>query len=495
MRFSFLVKAVLATALVTAFDRLLPGDMAGAVVGGFGAAWLIGLVTTRADVRRNHRACIALVAAALFVTSLIDDPGPLGWTMFWCALSIAALLPRTARFDDAWRWAARLGLHAVSSGVQPIRDFRLALRRPRAQQLGVRAVLAILAFPLIGGGLFLALFAAANPVIANALSAIRLPSLWQVLIWLIVGCGVWPSLRPHPMVLRVAARLPDPEPALPGTSLPSVLIALALFNALFAIQNALDIAFLWSGGPLPTGMTQTEYVHRGAYPLIVTALIAGVIALAMLRPGSASERHPWARRMVVLWVAQNLILVASSVWRTIDYIQTSMLTEWRIAALAWMALVAFGLGTIGWRIIKGRSARWLVNGNAAAALVVLTPCAFIDLGAIATDWNVRHQAPAAIDLCYLKEVGHGALLPLIKLERRPMDAATRDRVHYVRELLLGRLDARQSHWQTWTPRGARRLAQAKAALGSAFHPIWPIDGDNGRACDGSRYQPATTTQP
>ncbi len=495
MRYSFLLKAAVAAALVIAYDWLLPGDMAGAVVGGFGAAWLIGLVAARADVRRDHRACIALAAAALFVTSLIDDPGPLGWTMFWCALSIAPLLPRTARFDDAWCWAARLGLHAVSSGVQPIRDLRLGLRRPRAQRRGVRAMLAILAFPLIGGGLFLALFAAANPVIANALAAIRLPPLWRVLVWTIVGFGVWPSLRPHPMTLRVAARLPDPEPVLPGTSLPSVLIALALFNALFAIQNALDIAFLWSGGPLPTGMTQTEYVHRGAYPLIVTALIAGVMALAMLRPGSTSEQHPWARRMVVLWVAQNLILVASSVWRTIDYIETSMLTEWRIAALAWMALVAFGLGTIGWRIIKGRSARWLVNGNAAAALVVLTPCTFIDLGAIAADRNVRHQAPAAIDLCYLNEVGDGALFPLIGLEHRPMDAATRDRVHYVRELLLGRLDARQSHRKTWTPRGARRLAQAKAALGSAFHPIWPIDGDNGRACDGSRYQPATTTQP
>jgi hypothetical protein len=490
MRFSFLFKAFIAAALVMAFDRLLPLGMAGAVVGAFAAAWLIGLATARADVRRDHRARVALMVAALFVTSLINDPGALGWTMFWGALSLAALLPRTARFDGAWRWAARLLLHGISSAVRPIHDLQRRHRRPHGHRRGVRATLAILAFPFIGGALFLALLAAANPLIAEALATIRLPSLWQVVVWIIVGCGVWPSLRPHPPVLRLAARLPEPEPRLPGTSLPSVLIALALFNALFAIQNALDIAFLWSNGPLPTGMTQTEYVHRGAYPLIVTALIAGVMALAMLRPGSASERHPLARRMVVLWVAQNLILVASSVWRTIDYIETSMLTEWRIAALAWMALVAFGLGTIGWRIMKGRSARWLVNVNVAASLVVLTPCAFLDLGAIAARWNVRHQAPAAIDLCYLNEVDDGALLPLIELERRPMDGATRERVHYIRELLLGRLDARQGHWQTWTPRGARRLAQAKAALGAAFHPIWPIDGDNGRACDGARYQPA-----
>ncbi|WP_156025984.1 DUF4153 domain-containing protein [Sphingomonas phyllosphaerae] len=493
MRYSFLVKACVTAGLVLAFDRLFPGEMAVSAIGVFAAAWLIGLVAVRADVRRDLRALVAVLAAALFATALIDDPGPLAWTMFWCALSVASLIPRTVRFDDAWRWAARLVVHAASSAVRPWRDLRQGLRRPRGKRRGARATLAILAFPLIGGALFLGLFAAANPLIADALAAIELPSLWQVVIWAIVGCGIWPSLRPHPAVLRVATRLPDPEPVLPGTSLPSVLIALALFNALFAVQNALDIAFLWSGGPLPAGMTQTGYVHRGAYPLIVTALIAGVMALAMLRPGSASEQHPWARRMVVLWVAQNLILVASSVWRTIDYIEASMLTEWRIAALAWMALVALGLATICWRIIKRRSARWLVNWNAAAALAVLTPCTFLDLGAIAAEWNVRHRAPAAIDLCYLATVGDGALLPMIQLERRPMDATTRAGVHFYREWLLGRLHARQSAWQTWTPRGARRLTQAKAALGRSYHPAWPVNGDNGRPCDA--YQSTTTTMP
>ncbi|MEH3103790.1 MAG: DUF4173 domain-containing protein [Sphingomonas phyllosphaerae] len=485
MRYSFLIKSVVAVALVLAFDRLFPSDMAGSAIGAFAGAWLIGVIATRSDVRRDLRALVAVLAAALFVTALIDDPGPLAWTMFWCALSIAALMPRTARFDDAWRWAARLAIHAASSAARPLRDLRQGLRRPRGKRRGVRATLAILAFPLVGGALFLGLFAAANPLIADALAAIRLPSLWQVAIWTIVGCGSWPGLRPHPAATRLAARLPDPEPVLPGTSLPSVLIALALFNTLFAVQNALDVAFLWSGGPLPTGVSQTEYVHRGAYPLIVTALIAGVMALAMLRPGSASERHPWARRMVVLWVAQNLILVASSVWRTIDYIQTSMLTEWRIAALAWMALVALGLATICRRIIEGRSARWLVNGNAAAALVVLTPCTFLDLGAIAAAWNVRHQTPAAVDLCYLNEVGDGALLPILELERQPTDAATRDRIRYVRHELYVNLEERQGNWRSWTPRGARRLARARAALAARSWPQPPNDARVWRGCDGA----------
>lgn len=495
MRFSFLCKIAIVIALVVLFDRLFPDSFSGARIGGFAGVWLMGLVLGRGDVRRNKRAWIALAVAALFTGSLFDDPGPLAWALFWCALSVAVLLPKVSGFDDAWHWGARLMIHAVGGIGKPFADLRRFGRSRQRKRANAGSVMAMLGLPLVGGALFVTLFAAANPLIAQTLAAIRLPSVWQILLWTFVAVCVWPSLRPHRSVMRLAARLPDPEPVLPGTSLPSVLIALALFNAIFAVQNALDIAFLWSGGALPAGMTQTEYVHRGAYPLIGTALIAGVMALAMLRPGSASAHHPWARRLVTLWVVQNLVLVASSILRTIDYIEASMLTAWRIAAFAWMALVALGLVLICWRILRGRSARWLINWNAFAAAVVLTVCSFVDLGALAASWNVRQQAPAAIDLCYIGQVGDGALLPLIALEHRRMDAVTRDRVRYARDLIFTDLSARQDSWTEWTPRGARRLARATAMLGP--NPARPlaVEQPAWRNCDGSIEHPAPPAQP
>ena len=489
MRHRFLIKCATVVALVTLFDRLFPNALAGAGIGIFAVAWLIGLSVARADVRASRLARCALAATAVFAAALVDDPGPLAWMLFWSALSAAALLPKAVAFDDAWHWGARLVLHALTGIAKPFADLRRLARRRQGARTSPAALAGLLALPLVGGAAFLILFAAANPLIEQALAAIRLPRLDRLLLWTVVALCLWPSLRPHAAVMRVAARLPDPEPSLPGTSLPSVLIALALFNAIFAVQNALDIAFLWSGGALPAGMTQTEYVHRGAYPLIVTALIAGVMALAMLRPGSASERHPLARRLVTLWVAQNLILVASSALRTIDYIDASMLTGWRIAALAWMALVALGLVLIGWRILAGRSARWLINWNALAAAMVLTVCTFVDLGAVAAAWNVRAREPRTIDLCYLHEVGDGALVPLIRLERRPMDAAMRDRVRYVREQLFGELRSAQARRDGWTPRGARRLAAAKALLGAHPPPSLPIMPTYWRDCEGRLHHP------
>ena len=473
MRFSFLSKIAAMVAVVLLFHWLFPDGFEGARVGALAAAWLALLVAVRHDVRRSRAAWGAVGAATLFAALLVDDPGLLPWAMFWAALSVAALLPRAGAFDDAWRWAARLVVHGLSTPFALPFDLK-RMGAVRGRGLSPVRVAAVLALPILGSILFLTLFASANPLIENAFTGIDLPEPWQLTLWLVVALTAWPAFRPHGAVLRIAAWLPDPEPRIPGTSLPSVILALVVFNLIFAVQNALDIAFLWSGAGLPDGMTPAAYAHRGAYPLIVTACAAGFLALAMLRQGSASASHRWARRLVTLWVVQNLVLVASSVLRTLDYIDESMLTAWRIAALLWMALVALGLVLIAWRILGGKSARWLVNANALAAGTVLSVCSVVDLGAAAAAYNVQAKRPEAVDLCYLRMVGDGALLPVIALERRPMPAETRERVRFVRQMLYADLTWRQSHWGSWTPRGSRRLAAARARLGNAIAgPVEP----------------------
>lgn len=94
---------------------------------------------------------------------------------------------------------------------------------------------------------------------------------------------------------------------------------------------------------MPKGVTLAEYAHRGAYPLIVTALLAALFVIVTLRPGSSTAAMPAIRKLVVLWIAQNIVLVGSSIVRTFDYVEAYSLTILRISALAWMVLVAVGL--------------------------------------------------------------------------------------------------------------------------------------------------------
>ena len=58
-----------------------------------------------------------------------------------------------------------------------------------------------------------------------------------------------------------------------------------VFNGLFAVQNGLDVAYLWNGAALPDGLTFAAYAHQSVYPLIATTLLAAVFVLVAFKPG------------------------------------------------------------------------------------------------------------------------------------------------------------------------------------------------------------------
>ena len=70
----------------------------------------------------------------------------------------------------------------------------------------------------------------------------------------------------------------------------TILRSLILFNLLFAVQTALDVIYLWGNAKLPDDITYASYAHRGAYPLILTALLAAGFVLAAMRPGGPAEK-------------------------------------------------------------------------------------------------------------------------------------------------------------------------------------------------------------
>jgi hypothetical protein len=495
-RFSFLRKIVLAAALVALADHLFFLQRVGSTLGLFAAALLTAILVTAPGIGRNRPALIAAAAALLFVAVLGDDPSILAAFLFLGATALAALLPRSKAFDDGWRWTKRLLLHSILSLIAPLLDWgRLRAARRRRGPARIAAALPLLALPILGTALFLALFSAANPLIADAfgrldlLAAVGGFSVVRLFFWLPVTILVWSLLRP-PRILLAPRTVREGPLSLPGVSPASIALSLAAFNVVFAVQNGLDIAFLWSGAPLPGDMSLAEYAHRGAYPLIATALLAGMFVLVTLSPGTPTARSPLVRRLVYAWIAQNIVLVASTMLRTLDYIEAYSLTRFRIAALIWMALVAIGLVLICVRLWRGKSGPWLINANLAAALIALSVCSAIDLGAVAARWNVRHArevggAGVRLDLCYLNELGPSALLPLIELESRPIGPRFRERVSWTRNLIMDRLATSQGDWHGWTSRNARRSAEAKRLVAGRRLPRFSADI---RGCDGRRVR-------
>ena len=448
---------------------------------GLAIAAVLGL--TRPAVRRDRRALLALALALTAAFAMVWDAAPLPFLLFWISLGLATLLPGTAAFDDGWRWFQRLFVHGLKSLVGPLIDFfkiaRVKRRRP-AQGKGARYWARTLALPLAGSALILVLFSAANPLIEQFFTALDITApeetlILRMILWGFLGLITWGVLRPRPPRHLLATFDGRGDANLPGVSLASVTISLVLFNALFALQNVLDSAFLWGGVKLPGDMTLADYAHRGAYPLLVTALLAALFVLIALRPGSQTARNPLVRKLVMVWIGQNLFLVGSAALRTWDYVESYDLTELRIAALLWMGLVAVGLVLVLVRMLKGKSAAWLINANLASAAALLFALCFVDLGTVSARWNLAHArefdgSGAGLDWCYLRELGPSAYVPLAELEARggPQgDNAGVLRWQIQQQMIADRQDG------GWTILNNRRLDRAEALLGQRFNQAQP----------------------
>lgn len=296
--------------------------------------------------------------------------------------------------------------------------------------------------PLVFGAIFVFLFASANPLIARWLSLLNLRelsdqiNLARTLFWIFLLSTVWPFLhvRWRSWTLRKGAA---PQPANAETAEPTpaselhgffgadaILRALILFNVLFAIQTVLDLIFLWGNAKLPDGISYADYAHRGAYPLIVTALLAAAFVLAAMRSRGPAQTSAIIRPLVYLWVGQNVLLVISSMLRLYRYMEIYLLTGWRIAALVWMLLVAIGLLLIVARIILEQSNGWLVRMNLITLLATLYVCSLVNFDAIIADYNVTHSKEASgkgvnLDLYYLTTLGPQALPALERAARLP----------------------------------------------------------------------------
>ena len=398
-------------------------------------------------------ALIGTFAAALNVRGVLAG----GWTTR-LAETLVQLVAAPVRVVPLWR---RLGLAAMASS-------------PRASLL-------VWALPVAFAGVFVWLFAEANPVLERALEALDIAAFLETLFTpraffaLAMGALAAPFLHPAARkagwLMAFAASLsmmrgkPDDEAALrrrwseAGFASRSLL----LFNVVFALQTATDVAFLYGGAALPEGMSYAAYAHRGAYPLLATAILAALFVVWTTRPQGPAATSPRVTKMVLLWVAQNVLLLVSSLVRLGAYVDAMGLTYWRVSAGIWMALTGIGFALILVRGVRGLSLGWLVSANVAALAAMLYAASFVDWA----DRIARSQLARETGLCsavrYVRGIG-AAALPAVRdaaRERgRPIELCGNyhGRTRDLERILRGR-----AHLADWRSLTRRRLALEKIA--------------------------------
>lgn len=400
----------------------------------FAVLGVVAVVVNRVRAPRN----LQIVMAAMFIAgllALIEDVNEL--SAIAGALATALFITVvTSRDGSSWQQALlEAAITPLRGPFQLVQDVFGALQRMRYQIPAWLKPGSLIAWivPLSVLCVFLSLFSSANPLIEHLLKQIDFGFMFnhfdplRITFWILLLCAIWSLI--HRRVQREQVRAFEPAAVDNVVVAPSdpdhlfgvqaITRSLILFNALFAAQSGLDLTYLWGGANLPDGMSYAEYAHRGAYPLIATALLAAVFVLIAMRPGGPAEQSRLIRPLVLVWTGQNVLLVISSIFRLDLYVAAYSLTYLRVTAFIWMGLVAVGLLLMLVQIKLRKPNSWLVTANAVSLALVLYGCCFINAPRLVASYNVAHSRENGgsgpnLDMRYLASLGP-QVLPSIEL--------------------------------------------------------------------------------
>lgn len=268
----------------------------------FGVLGAVAVASNRARATRNSQ----IAMSALFVAGLlplIEDVNIL--SVIVSALA-TALFVNVITTSETLSWQRNLFEAVIAPFRGPFQltgDLFGALRLMKRQTPKWLSLGSLIGWivPLGVFWVFVALFSSANPLIEYRLMQINLRFLFDAIdprrigFWILVGCTIWPLVHRRIQRMWVWESEPSSTVATEPSDLDhlfgvqAMLRSLVLFNALFALQTGLDLTYLWGGVSLPDGLSHAEYAHRGAYPLIVTALLAAGFVLIAMRPGGPAE--------------------------------------------------------------------------------------------------------------------------------------------------------------------------------------------------------------
>ncbi len=331
---------------------------------------------------------------------------------------------------------------------------------------------------------FLGLFSIANPLIGGWLANIdflyplRLLNFNRILFWFAMMVVCWPLIRVRLTKLKTKNEKPlkkiNQEEVQAGRRFfdtAQILRALLLFNLLFAIQTVLDITYLWGSGELPPGVSHSQYVHRGTYILLFTALLAAAFILYVTAKKSETRKSVAIYFLLLAWTAQNIFLVVSTMKRMELYVEAYALTYLRVAALVWMFLVFVGLCLIIVQLIKKHSNNWLISANLISLALTLYIISFANMPHLIASYNVNtalENSNKILDFNYLGQLGENAMPAIDKVLRHVVQLPKngKNKISYLpaantlaskRNYIVRQAKLAHHDWRQWSFRRARLM--------------------------------------
>jgi len=410
--------------------------------------FLTCLAISAFTVRRHHS--LNKVRNADFVILVLAMlPGVETFNLLTASIGILGVIIFTLKVNNNLRKTLFQGLlilknFIITAPLRLIQDIPL-IKQLFKRTTGIKGtytkIISIIFLPILLTLCFLTLFAQANPLIGqwfdnfDIFYFFKQFNINRIIFLGAIAVAIWPLLRvPAKIYKRPKVKSLPSVPSSKETQTPiaqflnrylgntSVLQSLVMFNILFAVQTYLDLVYLWGQGTLPAGISYSQYVHKGTYILILTALLAAAFILLVMRETHKKKVSPLIKGLLYVWTVQNIILVISTMMRMGLYVEAFALTYLRVAVLIWMGLVMIGLALILIRLLLNRQNIWLVKANIISLALVLYITSFVNFPYIISEYNVNvaiENPNKILDLNYLSSLGQAALPAMEKVTKQP----------------------------------------------------------------------------
>lgn len=187
-----------------------------------------------------------------------------------------------------------------------------------------------------------------------------------------------------------------------------------LLNLVIALNNSLDIYYLFVKQVLPTDLSYTQFLHQGVNTLILSIFMAiGLIMYFFSSRLNFIKNAKYVKLIAYVWIFQNGVLVYLCLYKNIQYISQFGLTYKRIGVYTFLSLAFIGLAFTAFKILKNKTNFFLIRKNSWALYLVLMALGCYDWDYEITRHNLSVKTDKNIDYDYLLSLDHSGL-PLLK---------------------------------------------------------------------------------
>ena len=454
------------------------------------AAGACGIILiNRPGMRWTPRAiCIAALLFGAAVESAIDLCFSNGLVLFALILAFAGetyyrpLQTGWSRWSEQlwtmvktpfrWIWlVVEIGQQTRSIGPMPQGSLRNVARVFWIVVPGLVATLIFGAIFYNGNALFAELSHDSVTAVENFIQSLHL-SFWRCCFWGMVAWISLPLLWPSPAPDRERIWTKEvprfPELTTTGTARLQSVVTLGLLNTLFCCVNTIDAVYLWARQALPPAVSYSAFVHKGVGSLIVATIFSAVLLAGMFQQSRAVSSWKPLRLLGLLWIAQNLLLLAGVFLRVKLYVEALDLTVVRVNLVFFLALVAVGFILLAIHVWWQRPLGWLLHSNMLATFSLFYIVQFLDTEAFVARYNVNlwlnSHGTRKLDLPYLKALGPPAYDALSSVAGSGFDGeAEAAREYLATAAREARHQLDDTPWQSWQLRDRHAQWKVRAS--------------------------------